>query len=49
MHQVEENWLIATAEKNDIDVSLYYEFKKNYSSKDEQLSRLEVDDLTVGY
>jgi hypothetical protein len=49
IHPAEENWLIATAEKNDIDILRFYEFKNIYSNIDKQLVKLEVDDLIVSY
>ena len=47
MHPAEEKWLIATAEKNDIDITLFYEFKKEYSAQQQNIAKLEVDDLIV--
>ena len=47
LHPAEENWLIATAEKNDIDVLKYYELKNIYSNADKQFEKLEVDDIIV--
>jgi hypothetical protein len=47
LHPAEENWLIATAEKNDIDVVRFYEFKKDYSNPKQKLVKLEVEDFIV--
>ncbi|MBE2228917.1 MAG: hypothetical protein IAE93_16290 [Ignavibacteria bacterium] len=47
IHPAEEEWLIATAVKNDIDLARFYEFKKEYAARQEKMARLEVDDLIV--
>lgn len=47
LHPAEENWLIATAEKNDIDLNRFYEFKKYYLNEEEKLVKLEVEDFIV--
>ncbi len=47
LHPAEENWLIATAEKNGIEVSEYYEIKNSFLNSNQKLQKLEVDDLIV--
>lgn len=47
IHPAEEKWLIATAEKNDIDIISFYEFKKEYSNSGQISDKLEVDDFIV--
>jgi len=47
IHPAEENWLIATAEKNDIDIISFSELKKEYSIRQQSSPKLEVDDLIV--
>lgn len=47
IHPEEESWLIATAEKNDIDIIKFYEYKKIYSNADMRPAELEVDSFIV--
>lgn len=47
LHPAEENWLIATAEKNDIDIFKYHELKKEYQRGKQNMIKLEVDDFIV--
>lgn len=47
IHPAEENWLIAAAEKNDIDIINFYELKKKYSIMCNNPLKLEVDDFIV--
>ncbi len=47
IHPEEENWLIATAGKNDIDVLKFYELKKIYSGKADNSIMLEADNFIV--
>ena len=47
IHPAEENWLVATAEKNDIDIISFSELKKEYAKRHQVSPKLEVDDLIV--
>lgn len=47
IHPAEEEWLIAAAERNDMDISAYYKLKKAYTAIDAGFEKLEAEDLNV--
>ncbi len=47
IHQAEEDWLIATTQKNGIEVKEYHRIKESFLGSNRILQKLEVDDLIV--